>query len=220
MGNRWSIRDWWWFAFYDYFQEIWIDSWEQKENFKKLKEISDLGVYDVLYYDWLCIVSLLPTQIKSDEKMRLHNSNDMAIQWKDWYGQYYIHWVNFSPEDFEKWKNITAKELITRPNQDQKRAMMMEYGNNKLIKELKAEKVNEDTDDSGYVMTLYKIVDDKDPDWMMMFYEAIDPSKNEKVVLRVPPTMQTAYEAKMWTFPTMWDMYQQLQSKVSFEIEA
>ena len=52
-----------------------------------------------------------------------------------------------------------------------------------------------------------------------MFYEAIDPSKNEKVVLRVPPTITTAYEAKMRTFPAMWNMYQELQSKVSFTIE-
>lgn len=176
-------------------------------------------VFFTIQLENVCFVSRLPKYVKRDDKWRVNNKEWYAIEFNDWYGQHYMHWVYFSPEDFAKWKEITAKELVNRRNQDQKRAMMMEYGNDRLIAELKAKKVNEDKDDSGYIMTLYKIVDKDDADWVMMFYEAIDPSKNEKIVLRVPPNITTAYEAKMWTFPAMWNVYQELQSKVSFTIE-
>jgi NADH:ubiquinone oxidoreductase subunit C len=91
--------------------------------------------------------------------------------------------------------------------------MMMVYGNNKLIKELKAKVVNTMVDENGYDMTLYSIedttVETDSNDRFMVFYEAIDPSKNEKIVLRVPPMFKdkTAIEAKYWTFPELWEEY-------------
>lgn len=169
--------------------------------------------------DWLCIVSGYPEYIKRDDKNRMHNPDGYAIEWKDWYGQYYIHWVWFTPEEWDKYRKATALDIITRPNQDQKRAMMMVYGNDKLITELWAKVVNKMKDGMWYDMTLYCIEDksQEGEDRYMVFYEAIDPSKDEKIVLRVPPEFRnrTAQEAKYWTFPQLWEEYEKT-GKIDF----
>ena len=78
-----------------------------------------------------------------------------------------------------------------------------------MLTELNAELVNEMLDDDKNIMRLYKIDlwDDAEP-WL--FYEAIDPSKNEKIVLRVSPTawIETALQAKIRTWKHLWDWVQ------------
>ena len=104
---------------------------------------------------------------------------------------------------------MSAKEIIDRQNQDQKRAMLMELDYSELLEELKAEKIDTEVDGNGNTMNLYKIdlQDDENP---ALFYEAIDPSKNERIVLRVHPTeVKTCMEAKLRTRAFLWDKHQE-----------
>ena len=139
----------------------------------------------------------------------MNNTEWYAIEWADWYWQHYIHWIYFDDEAREVFKDKDVKQIINRANQDQKRAMIMELDYAQMLTELNAELVNEMLDDDKNIMRLYKIDlwDDAEP-WL--FYEAIDPSKNEKIVLRVSPTawIETALQAKIRTWKHLWDWVQ------------
>lgn len=87
--------------------------------------------------------------------------------------------------------------------------MIMEKDYPTLLKELQAERIDSAIDGNGYEMNLYSIDlgDDEQP---AKFYEAIDPSKNEKIVLRVHPTeVNTCMEAKLRTWKFLWDKYKE-----------
>jgi len=137
----------------------------------------------------------------------MHCTTWYAIEFGDGYGQHYLHWVFFTPDEFEKSKNIEAKELLNRKNQDQKRAMIMEADYVQLLKEANAKKLDSAIDGNWYEMNLYS-VDLWDDTSNAVFYEAIDPSKEEKIVLRVHPTeVKTCMDAKLWTWKFLWDKY-------------
>jgi hypothetical protein len=156
------------------------------------------------------IVCARPKWIERDEKDRLHSLKHQAIEYPDGWGLYMIHGVRFQKEEFEKFTQgkMDAIDIMNEKNQDKKRVMIMEYGNEKLIKELKAVLVAEELDDQNNSMKLWKI--DREDDTPMIFYEAIDPSKNEKIYLRMPPEFEnrTPSEAKCWSFKPLWDLYQ------------
>ena len=211
-----GIGDYWWLSFYDYFYKIGIKI-NKAKKFKEL--VYKSNIFDSLCFKNIAIVYEHPQTIKKDDKWRLHNHQWAAIEWNDWYYQNYIHWVRFNYEEFEKFKKwiLKAKDIINRPNQDQKRVMMMVYGNDKLIKELKAKTINKMKDDNWYFMRLLMIEDSsqsQESERYMVYYEATDPSKNEKIILRVPPEFRnrTAYEAKLRTFAPLRDEYEKNKS--------
>ncbi len=83
----------------------------------------------------------------------------------------------------------------------------METNYTELLQDLQAEKIDTWVDGNWYTMNLYKI-ELWDNEEAAIFYEAIDPSKEEKIVLRVHPTeVKTCMEAKLWSRKYLWDMY-------------
>ena len=163
----------------------------------------------------VCIVSSLPTKILRDDKDRLHGVDEPAVQRWDWYYNTFIHGVSFSYEErhnFKDWK-YSAKDILNRKNQDQKRAMMNVYGNKKLVEDADAEVLDTSIDGEWYEMRLLRIKDDIED---MYFYEAMDNSKVEKVVLRVAPIVKTAKEAKIRTWKFLWDKYQETKEEPQF----
>jgi hypothetical protein len=80
------------------------------------------------------------------------------------------------------------------------------------LKEVNAKVVDTDTDNSGNEMNLYR-VDLWDDEEDALFYEAVDNSKNEKVVLRVHPTeVKNCKEAKIWTWKILREKYKEWES--------
>lgn len=53
-------------------------------------------------------------------------------------------------------------------------------------------------------------VDKNDPDRFLVFLDAVDPSKDENVILRVHPDCMklTPTQAKLRTFKPLWDAYE------------
>jgi hypothetical protein len=79
--------------------------------------------------------------------------------------------------------------------------MLMEYDYSKIIEVAKV--IDTAIDGLDNPMSLYEI--DTGEDEKSLFYEAIDPSKNEKIVLRVHPDCKTCNEAKIRTFKILRD---------------
>ena len=218
-----SLADYGWVSFYDFFDQIGLLDGrpEARDKFRTFRDkVLRANVYDMIQLNRFCIVVALPKYVKRDQAKRVHSLKGHAIEFKDGYGINRIHGVKFDKTLFSRFTKgeVTALEIITHKNQDQKRAMAMAYGNEKLVNELKAQVVSEEVDKLGNTMRILVV---KDSEEDLVFYEAIDPSKDEKVYLRIPPefAIKTAREAKVWTFPVMWEEYEKTGKLPEFAIE-
>lgn len=218
-----SLEDHGWVSFYDFFDQIGLLDGrpEARDKFRTFRDkVLRANVYDMIRLNRFCIVIGLPKWVKRDEAKRVHSLEGHAIEFNDGYGINRIHGVKFDKELFTSFTKgeVTALEIITHKNQDQKRAMAMAYGNEKLVNELKAQVASEEVDKLGNTMRILVV---KDSEEDLVFYEAIDPSKDEKVYLRIPPEFatKTAAEAKVWTFPVMWEEYEKTSKLPEFTIE-
>ena len=212
MGNIW---DYGWNSFYEFFEKIWLNLWNASKNLNTFRLMLKWGVYDMIQLENVCIVSSLPTKILRDDKGRLHGVEEPAVQRWDGYYNTFIHGVSFSYEERHNFKDgkYSAKEILNRKNQDQKRAMMNVYGNKKLVEDAEAEVLDTSIDGEWYEMRLLRIKDDTED---MYFYEAMDNSKVEKVVLRVAPIVKTAKEAKIRTRKFLREKYQETKQEPEF----
>jgi hypothetical protein len=207
-----GATDYGWISFYDFFDRLGVlDGRPQaQEKFRTFRDkLLKANVYDMIQLNRFCIVISLPKFVKRDASGRVHSTNGHAIEFQDGYGINRIHGVKFDKPLFDKFTSgkMTALELITHGNQDRKRAMVLEYGNQKLVEELKAKVESEEVDTKGNVMRILSI---KDAEEDLVFYEGVDPAKNEKIHLRLPPSMKSRrpIEAKIWTFKELWTEYE------------
>lgn len=86
---------------------------------------------------------------------------------------------------------VNAKEIISLPNAEIRRAVVELVGYEKMIED--AEVVDESGDG-----TLLRIPLQGDEDIVLVHVK--DPSTTREYFLRVPPTMKTAKQARAWTF--------------------
>ena len=116
-----NISDYWWVAFYSYFQEIQISLWEAENFFNIFKWMILWGVYDMIQLENYCLVAELQLSCYKDERKRLHNTKWPAIEWRDWYKLYYINWIQIKDEKLY-WKivkdELTVEELLSIENND------------------------------------------------------------------------------------------------------
>lgn len=112
-----NISDYGWVALYDFFQRIGI---EMGENFNKMMNLLKSGVYDMLQFENICIVSKMPVKVRTNADGRLHSTETFAIEWSDGYGQYHINGRSMPESIF---KGFTKEEFISEQNEDIKAGM-------------------------------------------------------------------------------------------------
>jgi hypothetical protein len=223
-----NFSDYGWVSFHDFFDRLKLfnDS-TARLGFRKLRDtVLAAGIYDMIQLKRFCIVISRPTEVHKGQR-RLHNVKGHAVKFRDGYGVYRLHGVRLDKKLFDKFTSgkMTALEIITHPNQDQKRAMAMVYGNEKMVTELKAKEVAREIDNQGHTMRILAIAQKEDVP--LVFYEAFCPSKVEKVYLRIPTAfalqsdtkMMTPSQAKVWTYPIMWEEYEETGVLPQFEME-
>ena len=80
--------DFYWVAFYDFFQRIGI---LENDGLKKLIELSDSGIFMSVQFKGLCIVCENPKYIKRNNQGQMHCDDGYSIEWADGYGLYYMN---------------------------------------------------------------------------------------------------------------------------------
>ena len=81
-----SIIDYGWVSFYEYFKKIGIKiKPEILEKFNNFVFLLNSGIYDMIQFEKICIVSDMPTFISIDDRGRLHNAKGSAIKFADGY---------------------------------------------------------------------------------------------------------------------------------------
>ncbi len=135
-----NIGDYGWVAFYDYFDRIGV---EVADNYKKFRDLINSGIYDMLQFEHVCIVSTMPVRVSVNEAGRLHDTARFAIEFSDGYGQYYINGRNMPERIFT---GFTKLDFIQEENEDIKAGMyevIESKGEGSMIDFLGAEVVDE-----------------------------------------------------------------------------
>ena len=222
LGGQFWVGGWYGSpAFVSFFTDVCDLELEQdvKERAEAYRKVCESVNYIWPNRDFI-LVCARPIHIDRDDKGRLHSTERKAIEYPDGWGLYMIHGVRFSEEEFLKFKNreTTALDIMNEKNQDKKRVMAMEYGNERLIKELNAKVCSEELDLQGNPMRIYSIPMEGEN---LVIYEGVCPSKGEKIYLRVPPEFenQSPWRAKCWTFPELWNIAEKLTEQPELLVE-
>jgi hypothetical protein len=128
-GNIW---DYGWCAFYDFFMRI--GAIGKNKDFIEFVKLLDSGIYDMIQFENVCIVSKKPIKILR-QGVKLHSEKEPAIQFRDGYSQYYLHGISF---DKELWSKIvggklTFKQIMAIKNIEQRMTALKMYDSEKLL---------------------------------------------------------------------------------------
>lgn len=197
-----NVSDYGWVAWEDYFIRHKLIELEPEvlENFNNFKALLEAGIYDMIQFDTLCIVSDMPCKIFRKET-RLHNPAGYAVEFKDGWGQHYIN-GRFIPEEiFNKAPTLTKKEFISEKNSDYKGAWYEILGQQKVMELLGAVEINKEVvahkNGDLETLTLYKTketfeeIDNQPFAWVKM----VCPSTGTNYLQGVEPHHTNALEA-------------------------
>ena len=198
-----SIYDYGWVAFYDYFESIWIDLGKATDNFHTFKDMILGGVYDMIQFEWYCIVVELPESFSQNANKRLHNDKWPAIRFKDGYELYRINGMKIeTKEEFDKIVNdkYTVAELLAIENNDT-RAVAYEYFNKEKFATEPHKVLDEQVDDKWNPMKIVEFNDKK----IGRYYVGICPSTSKTHYLAtMENTCIRAKEASFWLKDVCW----------------
>ena len=205
--NIWDMP---WIAFYKFFQnEFGIVN---NENFDKYCKLKELGIYDTIQFESVCIVVKLPTLIKRRVE-RLHCEDGPAIAFKDDYKLYFWNGVAVPEKLIMTPEAITSEDILQQSNAEVRRAFREKLGGTTYYNILTNGKgltiLDEDDDEQGFPMKLYEtkeadpIVNEK-----VQFIEVTCPS-TLRVYNIYPPNQKckNVWEAKASTFSDAKGMY-------------
>lgn len=140
----------------------------------------------------------------------LHHESRMAIEYPDGFGVYSWHGVRIPQEIILHPERITTESVLKEENQEVRRVMLERYGWDRLLDNLKAERVN--SDDTGVLVStkkMNKYLEGEDQE--ARFVLVVDSSTSRRYALRVPPSIQTARQGVAWTFDQEEDEYMPLK---------
>jgi hypothetical protein len=131
------VWDYSWVSFYHFFTEIGIIN---HERFNQFKELILCGVYDMIQFANLCIVSDMPVKVVRDEQNRLHCVTGPAVEFRDGYQLYYIHGRHIEASVFTKalTGQLTRDEFVEQQNDEIRSAWFEILGNERLLQLLGA----------------------------------------------------------------------------------
>ena len=223
----------------DYFQQLGALSWRSwylakfelcyiktsilttdDKTLKLLKsQISFLkkGVWDMLTFDNVCIMSKCP-KTKRDDDHKLHSLTTKAVEFKSGYGFYAIHGVVFEEELWESVvkRKLSAKELLGIKNMEQRHAAIRHYGMDKIFEELDYVLI----DKSVRGNELYSIKNIH-PDKSVLYLKYNDVSPTGRVFVKgVPDIDDKGYEIKTADHAQAWSHHMTLEEYNSMTNES
>jgi len=126
LGNGYDSA---WTAFYDFFQRIGIE-FDKEINFDKwLNFICKSGVFATCLYEKVAFVCIRPCKVSLNNNGDLHCENDMAIKWRDGYGDYYLNGVSVEENIvLTPAEKLDPKIILTEKNVEVRREIVRKIG--------------------------------------------------------------------------------------------
>jgi hypothetical protein len=167
------------------------------------------------------VVCRPPEIIRLDERNRLHCVDGCAVRFRDGYGQFWVHGVNFDEKTFETFfsgNRFTPRDILTLRNVEQRIALMQHFGIETIFDHIRRKRrIDIDECVSGITgkpakCELYDCeLEDMEP---VRLLKLEDHTTHKPVVLAVPlgDDTNTCKKAVAWTFGMTKEEY-----KLDFE---
>ena len=193
-----------WLSFYEFFERLDI---VKHPEFSIYKQVFKAGVWSAILFRGVAILSKLPVKTNKDQRGRLHSLTEPAILFIDGFTVYAIHGVRFSQELWEKVtkKQLSAKEILSLENAEQRYTALTIYGADKLLMELGANLI-EKSRRGNELYALSCII----PTRTLKLLKYSDPSTGRIYVCFVPDTIETPDAGMSWKFQITDEEYKYL----------
>lgn len=192
-----NIGDYGWCSFYDFFTEIGM---LQNDDFQKFVKLLDSGVYDMIQFDTHCIVCKKPTIMKFNEARRLHSSSGPAVRFTDGFELWFWNGVSVPKEWIEDPKCITKEMYMAENNAEMKRTMFEIIGQERYAEIMDLLTLDEDTDDQGNPMVLYRTKEIDPVAQEMIYILKVVCNSTGRIYHITVPECKNVWDAKAWTF--------------------
>jgi hypothetical protein len=134
------------YSFYDTFVEFGILPPVKFEKYHKLKQVVDSGIFLTIEFQYAIIICEKPIFCKKNDK-GMHCIDGAAIKWRDGYEQYHVNGRRIEKCWAKKCLSgkLTQKEFLAETNDEKRSAAYLLMGEEKIMKLLNAELVDEVT---------------------------------------------------------------------------
>ncbi len=195
-GNQWAGYE----AYLSFFRVIaGLDlDYSKWLHWERLAEISGPRI---LHTDF-CIVSDRPEVLTVDREKRPHNDTGPFCRWRDGTRLYSVHGVRVAAWIIEHPEQLTVAKIDAEANTEVRRVMLDRYGMARYMADAGARVVDDSLDEIGQPLRLLRRELEGDEPIVMVELTNSTPNpdgERRKYLRRVPPTMQTAIEARNWT---------------------
>jgi hypothetical protein len=188
-GNMWSAYECYLTAFRDVLGLV----LPEHEKYRAWEACAIEGGFRIVHEEF-CIVSDRPEILKVDAENRPHCESGPSHRWRDGWSLFFWHGVSI-PGEWVTGNPPTAKEALTWPNIEQRRAACEIVGWAKLMEQLDARVI--DSNENDEIGTLLEA---QIPDSGRERFLRVRCGTGRSFVLPVPPDMQSALQANAWTY--------------------
>jgi len=150
----------------------------------------------VWWHENVLAISDRPSELHRDQQGRLHSEKGPSIAYRDGWSLYHWHGVAIPPE-WVTGKPPSASEALTWANIEQRRAACEIVGWTKILKELDARVIDEDSDPE--IGTLLEV--DLPDSGRERFLKVRCATGREFAIIVTQSKAKTALEAQQWMFP-------------------
>lgn len=164
----------------------------QHEKYAAWEQAAIHGGFRIMHEEF-CIVSNFPEFIKIDAENRPHCETGASHRWRDGWELFHWHGVVI-PKEWVTGSKPSAKEALTWPNIEQRRAACELVGWKNILSELSA--VTIDTDDAE----IGELLEADIPDSGKERFLKVRCGTGRDFCIPVPKSMKTAIEANAWTY--------------------
>lgn len=200
--------DYGWVAFYDFFERIGAVTLEE---FTKYRKFIQSGIYDMIAFEELAIVSAPPSMVNKDTQGRLHSVSGPAIAWGEHFQLWYISGVHF---EHKLWQQVitgalSGKQILELDNMEQRMIALKLKGMENVLDELQAKTINKT--DRNELVRVDGVFDTSDGGDEAFFLKYTCPSTGRVYLKHIPPDWvsetQNADELQAKTHHTKLDDY-------------
>lgn len=183
-----------WTAWCDYFQRIGIID-KNEYDFDKWRDfILKSGVFATLLYENAAFVCIKPCKVNRNNNGDLHSETEMAIYWRDGYGEYYLNGVSVEESIVLTPSNkLDSKIILKENNAEVRREIVRKIGPEKICVDLDAKCIDK-TDDGVYELLELNLGDGRSRPYLKM----INPSIGTYHIEGVHPDCKTVRESLNW----------------------
>ncbi len=177
-----------WTAFFDFFQRIGV--LDKEPEFDKWRDfILKSGVFATILYENVAFVCIRPCKVLRNINGDLHADGEMAIEWRDGYGEYYLNGVSVDEEIvLTPAEKIYPHSVLKTNNAEIRREIVRKIGVERLCEKLGAKCIDTYKD---YELLILDLKDGRERPYLKMK----NPSIGTYHLEGVPPNTKTVKQA-------------------------